>query len=166
VEREIDAAVDAVEMWESGAFCRISKRGGKLAFGVFHRASFPPRRSWHIPSISVRTERSDENAPRRRCSGRSLRSSVCSWTTLPTEAADCEPRLSSGRRISGPPRGSKKIALRRPQVHFSELPHSSGHGFFRCGHRCVRSQSDSGQDPFPSFPLSSWRADLPCSSIW
>lgn len=48
-------------MWESGAFCRISKRGGKggkLGVGVFQaflRASFPPRRLW----ISICTERSD-----------------------------------------------------------------------------------------------------------
>ena len=46
------------KMWESGAFCPISKRGGKPALGVFHRASFPPCRFW----ISVRTERSDAAA--------------------------------------------------------------------------------------------------------
>jgi hypothetical protein len=48
-------------MWESGAFCRISKRGGKLGVGVFHRASFPPRGGNF--SISVRTERSDADGP-------------------------------------------------------------------------------------------------------
>src|ERR1700737_3122377 len=81
-------------MWESGAFCRISKRGGKLAFGVFHRASFPPRRSWHIPPISVRTERSDENAPLAvgavadRCAAASAPGPHCP-RRQPTASPDC-----------------------------------------------------------------------------
>ena len=72
---------------ESGAFCRISKRGGKLALGVFHGASFPPRRGNF--SISVRTERSDadELAIAALVTSRPAECrSAGSWTAVPAEA--------------------------------------------------------------------------------
>lgn len=75
----IKPAVGAVEMWESGALCRIPKRGGKLAFGVFQGASCPQRKGrirrprWVPARISARTKRSDAGVDPLRKAGSSLR---------------------------------------------------------------------------------------------
>ncbi len=133
-------------MWESGAFCRISKRGGKLAWGVFHRASFPPRRPWRFPPVSVRTERSDAHCLRR----------------LPTASPIFERkahfRLEARKKSRSEGRG----------CIFPSFPIVRVMAFFSAGVDASAFAVDSpiGQDPFPSFPWSSLRADLPCSSIW
>jgi hypothetical protein len=158
-------------MWESGAFCRIPKRGGKLALGVFHGASFPPRRG--NVSISVRTERSDaDGAPR------PLR-----WS-LPNRPERRSAGFDPGRQF--PRRLPAAGLIFLVKAHFLVEARKKSHLEGRCGcifpsfsivrvMACFGAGVDAsafavdspiGQDPFPSFPLSSLRADLPCSSIW
>ena len=155
-------------MWESGAFSRISKRGGKLVLGVFQRASFPPCRFWHSSPLSVRTERSDADAL-------ALAAVISSET-----AARCEATFDPGRQF---PRGlatatpifERKAHFRLPARKKSRVedrrrifPTSSlvrVMAFFGADVDVSALTVDStiAQDP---FPWSSLRADLPCSSMW
>jgi hypothetical protein len=129
-------------MWESGAFCPISKRGGKIAFGVFHRASFPPRRFW----ISVRTERSDAAA-------------LAAVVTSKPANFEVEAHFSVHARKKSRLEGRRRIFLSLPVVWVM--------AFFGMGIDAsvfaIAIGSPIAQDP---FPWSSLRAELPFNSIW
>ena len=147
-------------MWESGAFCRIPKRG------VFFRASFPPRRF----RISARTERSDACAL-------VVAALVISEGTERREAGVDPGRLFPRRLPAAGPifpveayfllearkksrlEGRRRICLNSPIVWVM--------AFFGAGVDTSGFARDSiCQDPFPSFPWSSLRTELPFSSIW
>ena len=156
-------------MWESGALCRISKRGGKLALGVFHGASFPARRGNF--SISVRTERSDADG-------------LATAALVASEPAERRSAgFDPGRQFPRRPPAAGLIFLVKAHflVEARKKSHLEGRGCIFPSFSIVRVMAFSGagvdasafavdapigQDPFPSFPWSSWRADLPCSSIW
>jgi hypothetical protein len=156
-------------MWESGAFCRIFKRGGKLALGVFHGASFPPRRGNF--SISVRTERSDADEL----------AIAALVTSRPAEcrSAGFDPGRQFPQRLpaAGPiflvkahslVEARKKSRLEGRERIFPSFPIVRFMAFFGADVDASALAVDSpmGQDPFPSFPWSSLRADLPCISMW
>jgi hypothetical protein len=137
--------------------------------GVFHRAPFPPRRGNF--SISVRTERSDADGL----------ATAALVTSVPAErrSAGFDPGRQFPRRL--PAAGLIFLVKAHFFVEARKNSHLEGRGcifpsfsivrvmaFFGAGVDASAFAVDSaiGQDPFPSFPLSSLRADLPCSSIW